>query len=431
MAEILVTKIRTSEGDLQIDYNALANLPDIPAVDDVETLKQDVIDLANMDAHLEQRIDVNENILNSHLSNTNNPHNVMAHQVGISEELASEMGLPSPSFVSDAIGSNFGDITNIYGMIYGTTPGVHRWKKYQWECSYNTINKSAGTSDTFDSSFTSLKASKNITINDAGEIALVDPVTYANVTSLFLDVGTYFQVTERHTVSNHYSAIMRVKEESYGDHHLYSSADGSGKVVYDEVVFYNVDVVSTYQKYIGSETSDKPDTYQEDVWINGTRYVKDNHTVVQIPRLEHNSYTGIGSGDTAVIVFNIDPKFVMIYGEKKVNKNITNRKTTNAYGQTFTDEAVINVNDIYAYSLTYCKTGSSDDVLCFTNKYSFIYEDTTVVDFPDFDLNTPLGDGSYDTSLTRVSYDEATFTMQIKNGQFNEAGMTYYYTAIG
>lgn len=33
MTEKYVKRIRTADGDLQIDYNALANLPEIPVVD--------------------------------------------------------------------------------------------------------------------------------------------------------------------------------------------------------------------------------------------------------------------------------------------------------------------------------------------------------------------------------------------------------------
>jgi YD repeat-containing protein len=50
MPEKLIKKVRTSEGDLQIDYNALANLPDLSVINDLnaslDEVKSDLGDVA-------------------------------------------------------------------------------------------------------------------------------------------------------------------------------------------------------------------------------------------------------------------------------------------------------------------------------------------------------------------------------------------------
>lgn len=57
MPEKLITKIRTSAGDLPIDYNALANLPDLGQVASL-----DEIGKANLSKEVQEALDKTDNI---------------------------------------------------------------------------------------------------------------------------------------------------------------------------------------------------------------------------------------------------------------------------------------------------------------------------------------------------------------------------------
>ena len=419
-----VKKIRTSKGDLQIDYNALANLPAIPSVDDVGQLLTDV-----------DQLQEDSIAFYAHISDRNNPHEVEAKQVSINDELAGNLDLMTPAFAEDAFNSLLGEVNNIYSIIDGGV-SKYRWKTYQWD-TYNStvdINSSSYFYSTNEPSFNLQVADSFEQDPSTGKLSLVNPTTITE-TKILPDVGKYFIAQSVGTDGNDQESIgewtadciYQVTSNSYTENR-------SGRVIIEpEIIIYHLyfrrlKQISPYEKYIGFVSDDDASKYPEDGWIDNIHYIKDEQPYTSVAKIERGSYIGNGnygsSGSTDIPIVSFIPRIVIIDGVEEIDEEIT---TYDDYDDEDT-KLTKTYTHVHGYRLMYIFGSGYSKIDGYGVNYHYVEETNE-----SYVLINPFVISRSNCVKTTWSSSKKTLSLKSEDDaehQFNISGVTYRYIAI-
>jgi hypothetical protein len=368
-----VTKIRTSSGDKQIDYTALANLPqfderpidestnlmDSNAIyhtfveydkkvtdeylkDVYQTIDEHVITIDKIDGviQIEQggtgavnAVDALEN-----LGGAKKYHRHGTEDIDVSQKLADAFGLTDSSSIEDILQLISVDIDSIYDILGGTSD-KYRWNMLKWGTyekliSYSVMTAAWGTASSgreYDTSTVfKMEYSNSFIQEEDGTLSLVDPITETRY--LPPEVGMYFRfklVTDG-VEKGEWSTLRQRTEYTTSKSTTYQAAGGiddDGKPIptdnfYTNSVFNDVIEIIPSYKYIGSVYDDDANAYPNNEWVDGTLYILESSPSI-VPCVVTGEYTGTGGSIKAAnpieITFSRRPMLVLIISQVGTN----------------------------------------------------------------------------------------------------------------
>lgn len=253
--------------------------------------------------------------VDGHVENKNNPHEVDATQVLVSERCIEHNELPDNCNVDEALMDLQGDINKINAR-FSASSSLTAWKMYRLGESYTSAD--LHKQELYSSSASIIaNHSDQITYDTDGNITLVDPQQviisgYKSGIVTGLDkipVGNYASMNgEIYKITDATSArANRVVLSSGGE----TSHEGA------ELYIENLLKVTIVNVYSGGVISEDANAYPDNEWRDGVLYVKDGTAFSLIPSVETGTYKGnglYGEGSPNHLTFTIKPLAVFVSG---------------------------------------------------------------------------------------------------------------------
>jgi hypothetical protein len=240
----------------------------------------------------------------SHIENNENPHNVTAQQVPVSESAVSAMK-ETGSWSVDGMLTHFGSI------LFGTDT-LYRWNKQKSQPVVTATGRTAKTSASSILSYPTIYYSSEVTADANGKMTLVNPYT--------LSFEVIMEEKSAAMLEGYYISFNKSGTK------LYKVTETTAYRSWSEGVpptawYYELSNLVEYSWGLYSEllTSKDTNAYTDGyVDADGYTYIALEPVTAFVPRMQEGSYVGTGTygaSNTCSLTFSFEPKMVLIRGK--------------------------------------------------------------------------------------------------------------------